>query len=108
MVLFDLLLVVFALLRWVAVVILALRCRLSVHVNDWEWEVEILQVLSCGLFKMTDLLLPLGSFKEETVDEYTFRHSLEGAAFNATVFVVNYILLDIGLVVNFVERPSFS
>lgn len=107
-VLLDLLLVVLALLRWVAVVILVLRCRLGVHMNDREWEVEILQVLSLGLFEMADLLLPLGSFEEETVDEDTFLHSLEVAAFDATVLIGDGILLDIGLVVDFVERPLLS
>lgn len=52
--------------------------------------------------------MPLGSFKIESVNQYTLVHWVDLFAFDAAVVTRNDILEHLGLVVNFVERPLVS
>jgi len=74
-------------------------------VNDGEGEEQIFAGL---LLEPLVILVPLRTFKVETVDKYTLVNWLDDLAFNAAVITRNDFFHHIGLVVDLIEGPLFS
>jgi len=74
-------------------------------VEDREVEEHVFANL---LLESLVCLVPLATFKEETVDEDTFGWWVESLAFNAAVIATNDVLKDFCLVVDLIERPALT